>query len=134
MITGKTDAQVSVSPSPETPPMWGPIGYSHAKYYYLPDVEAYYDITKSMFIYLDGDTWIYSSTLPETSINCNLYKGYKVVLSGYRGTTPFTNFNSDSKRYAVGFRGVSQRTYRQDSAPSTDNGAVKKDDNNEGAN
>ncbi|RTZ05854.1 hypothetical protein [Flavobacterium sp. GSP6] len=37
-------AQVSVNLNIGTAPSWGPIGYAEAEYYYLPDVEAYYDV------------------------------------------------------------------------------------------
>ena len=46
-----TQAQVSVHLSIGTPPSWGPVGYSDVRYYYLPYVDAYYDVQTSMFIY-----------------------------------------------------------------------------------
>jgi hypothetical protein len=37
-------AQISVNLNIGTAPNWGPVGYAEAEYYYLPDVEAYYDV------------------------------------------------------------------------------------------
>src|SRR5674476_1636167 len=60
-----TQAQISVHPNLGTPPQWGPVGYSQARYYYLPDVEAYYDVQSSMFIYMSGGAWVHRAYLPE---------------------------------------------------------------------
>ena len=51
-------AQVSVNVNIGSPPAWGPTGYSAAEYYYLPDVQAYYDVRQSQFIYLGGGQWV----------------------------------------------------------------------------
>jgi hypothetical protein len=48
-IAGSTRAQVSVNVN-IGPPSWGPSGYAETEYY-LPDVQAYYDIRASQFIY-----------------------------------------------------------------------------------
>ena len=57
-------AQVSVSVNIGTPPMWGPVGYTEVRYYYLPAVEAYYDVESSMFIYYNGGVWVHRTYLP----------------------------------------------------------------------
>ena len=44
LLAGSTQAQVSVRLNIGTPPQWGPVGYDNARYYYLPDIECYYDI------------------------------------------------------------------------------------------
>jgi hypothetical protein len=47
-------AQISVNLNIGTAPNWGPVGYAEAEYYYLPDVEAYYDVRATQFIYFFG--------------------------------------------------------------------------------
>ena len=42
-VSNSIHAQISVSLNIGTPPSWGPVGYEEADYYYLPDVEAYFD-------------------------------------------------------------------------------------------
>lgn len=102
-------AQVSVNVNIGSPPMWGPVGYSEVRYYYLPDVEAYYDVQSSMFIYYGGGVWIHRSYLPKRYRNYDLYGGYKVVMSDYKGNTPYTHFNEHKIKYAKGYRGQSQK-------------------------
>ena len=76
-------AQVSVNVNIGTPPRWGPVGYNDVKYYYLPDVEAYYDVQTCMFIYMSGNNWIRRAYLPSRFRNYDLYHGYKVVMKDY---------------------------------------------------
>lgn len=110
VIAGNAQAQISINVNIGNPPKWGPAGYSDVQYYYLPDVEAYYDINSSMFIYLNGGTWIHRRSLPSRYSNYDLYKGYKVVLSDYRGNAPYSHFKDHKIKYAKGFRGQEQRT------------------------
>ena len=42
-IAGTGQAQISFSVNLPAPPMWGPVGYTNVSYYYLPDVEAFYE-------------------------------------------------------------------------------------------
>ncbi|MFV5695299.1 hypothetical protein ACM55G_07670 [Flavobacterium sp. LB3P122] len=102
-------AQVSVSLNIGSPPSWGPVGYAEADYYYLPDVEAYYDIRATQFIYFGGGRWIRSRYLPGQYRNYDLYSGYKVVMNDYHGSRPYRNFNNDRVRYYRGYQGREQR-------------------------
>ena len=47
-------AQVSVNVNIGSPPAWGPAGYSDVRYYYLPDIDTYYDINTSQYIYVNN--------------------------------------------------------------------------------
>jgi hypothetical protein len=113
-VAGKTEAQVSVGLNVGVAPLWGPAGYADARFYYLPDVEAYYDVNNSMFIYLEGGNWVHRRELPGAYAHYDLYHGYKVVLNGYRGNTPYTHFNENRHAYAKGYRGAPQRTFKEE--------------------
>lgn len=103
-------AQVSVSVNIGTPPMWGPVGYTEVRYYYLPAVEAYYDVESSMFIYYNGGVWVHRTYLPGRYRNYDLYSGYKVVMTDYRGNAPYIHFKDHKKKYYRSYRGGSQKT------------------------
>ena len=45
-------AQVSVNVNLGTPPIWAPADREEVQYYYLPDIDAYYDVPSARFIYL----------------------------------------------------------------------------------
>jgi len=111
MLAGSAQSQLSVNVHIGTPPAWGPSGYNDVRYYYLPDVEAYYDVQTSMFIYISGNRWIHRSYLPTRYRNYDLYHGYKVVMNDYHGNSPYSNFRQHKMKYAKGYRGAEQRNY-----------------------
>jgi hypothetical protein len=113
VLAGVTQAQVSVSINIGSPPPWGPAGYASVRYYYLPDVEAYYDVQSSMFIYFGGGAWIRRAHLPSQYRYYNLYSGYKVVMPDYHGNTPYSHFKEHKMKYARGYHGKPQRTNGQ---------------------
>ena len=105
-----TQAQVSVHLNIGTPPPWGPTGYSDVRYYYLPYVDAYYDVQTSMFIYFEGRSWVRRSYLPSRYKNYDLYDGYKVVMKDYHGEAPYYKHREYRTLYPKRYRGLSQRT------------------------
>lgn len=109
MVASSMQGQLSVNVHIGSPPAWGPSGYNDVRYYYLPDVEAYYDVQTSMFIYISGNRWIRRSYLPARYRDYDLYHGYKVVMNGYRGNTPYSYFKEHKMKYARGYRGNPQR-------------------------
>jgi hypothetical protein len=102
-VSSSMHSQVSISVNLGMQPSWGPAGYSSVNYYYLPDVEAYYDIQASQFIYLSGGTWIRSNNLPQQYRNYNLDRGYKVVLNDYHGSRPYSNYKYHKQKYYKGY-------------------------------
>lgn len=109
-IAGQSQAQVGVNVNIGTPPAWGPVGYSNVDYYYLPDVEAYYDIRASQFIYYGNGKWNRNRYLPGPYRNYDLYSGYKVVLNDYHGRSPYTYFKNHKVKYYKGYKGKPQKT------------------------
>ena len=89
MAASATQAQVSVNINIGSPPAWGPVGYTNMEYYYLPDIQSYYDVRASQFIYFGGNRWVRSSRLPNRYRNYDLYNGHTVVLNDYHGRTPY---------------------------------------------
>lgn len=62
-------------------PEWGPTGYDHADYYYMPDIGVYYDVPTHQYIYQENNVWVRRTYLPARWRNYDLYHGYKVVLN-----------------------------------------------------
>jgi hypothetical protein len=77
------DAQIrfSVGVNIGSQPAWGPVGYSHADYYYMPDIDAYYDVPAHQYVYLENNAWVRRGYLPQRYANYDLYHGYKVVVN-----------------------------------------------------
>lgn len=62
-------------------PEWAPPMYQGARYYYIPDIETYYDLSNRSFVYYNSGQWLYSPTLPSIYADYDLYSGFAVTLS-----------------------------------------------------
>jgi hypothetical protein len=89
-------AQVSVNVNIGVQPLWGPVGYDVVEYYYLPDVQAYYYVPNRQFIYLQGNHWVFTNSLPPRYRGYNLYNGYKVVINDPK---PYLHFADHRVKY-----------------------------------
>lgn len=119
IVTQETTAQVSVSVNIGAQPVWGPVGYDYVNYYYLPDIDAYYDVPAHVFVYNEGGVWVRRPGLPPAFAGYDLYHGYKVVINDrdpwlrnqiyhdkyivYKGhhDQPFIRESRDQKYYVI---------------------------------
>jgi hypothetical protein len=92
-LTGQVQLQVNIG----SQPIWGPTGYDYVEYYYLPDIETYYNVPQQRFFYFEGGRWINGSTLPSRFSNVNLYNSYKVVVNERE---PWRNHETYRIKYA----------------------------------
>jgi len=74
-------SQVDVKANIERQPAWGPIGYDYAAYYYLPEIDCYYDVNKSLFYYPNSGKWKSARYLPYAFRDYDLYSMYKIVIN-----------------------------------------------------
>lgn len=107
-IASNAGAQAPVKMYPNSPPQWGPEGYSGIQFYYLPDMEIYYDVYAATFISRRMGVWVHRNNLPYRYRNYDLYSGYKVVLINYHGITPYMHFNDHQRAYKYGYKGPPQ--------------------------
>lgn len=126
-LSSALKAQVSINVNFGSPPMWGPVGYTEVRYYYIPDVEAYYDIQLATFIYFDDGIWIHRAYLPSRYRNYDLYGGYKVVITDYYGNSPYVHFKQHKTKYYKGYHNGSQKTIGD--RPGKENYKVNKNPN-----
>jgi hypothetical protein len=83
LVSSSLQAQVGISLNfnVDRQPVWGPTGYDHVEYYYLPDIETYYNVPQHRFFYYEGGRWVGRSQLPSRYRNYDLYNSYKVVVN-----------------------------------------------------
>jgi hypothetical protein len=77
---------------------WGP-AITTEEYYYLPDIDSYYDIRQSQFIYLNNGLWIRSAALPKRYRSYDLNTGYVVALNDYHGRNPYSGYKNHKIKY-----------------------------------
>lgn len=91
-----TNAQVSVHLNLGLQPLWGPVGYDYAQYYYIPDIDAYYDVANQDYVYLQDGVWVTSLYLPPRYGDFDLYRAHKVVINEPR---PWLHNDTYRNRY-----------------------------------
>lgn len=74
-------AQVNVNINLGSQPMWGPVGYEYVRYYYIPEIDVYYDVASRRYTYLQGNRWVTKSKLPGRYKKFDIYRSYKVVIN-----------------------------------------------------
>ena len=112
LLAGKlATAQVSLTLNIGKQPAWGPTGYDHAEYYYLPEVDAYYSVAKQQYVYQDRNKWVFTASLPARFKKVDLYKTYKVVINEDK---PFDHHNDHVKQYGS-FKGRHDQPVIRDS-------------------
>lgn len=97
ILSLNANAQLRISLNIGNQPAWGPVGYDYARYYYLPEANAYYDIDASRFMYLNRGRWVTARYLPATYRGINLYNTYKVVVN--RNYAPYRDNRMDILKY-----------------------------------
>ena len=78
-------------------PMWGPVGYDHVENYYLPDIEAYYNVPTRRYTYMVNGQWTTRAYLPERYRDYDMYNTRKIVINEPR---PYLRNNEYRERYS----------------------------------
>ncbi len=87
-------------------------------YYYYPEIEAYFDIRSSVFIYYASNGWVRSRYLPRHCDDYDINRGYRVGLD-YHGHRPYNYFQEHKAKYKCkGYKKVHKhkkhKKYRDD--------------------
>ncbi len=101
-----SQAQINLNVNLAAQPLWGPTGYDHVEYYYLPDIDTYYSVPQGKYVYQDNGKWVFSNLLPSRYSSYNLYNGYKVVMNSAK---PYLNWKNNRVKYAT-FKGKKGQT------------------------
>jgi hypothetical protein len=92
-----TFAQNSIRVNFSTQPMWGPEGYDYVGYYYLPDIQVYYNVARHRYYYQEHGHWISRSQLPQRYRDYDVYGGRKVIINESR---PYLHNKTHRERYS----------------------------------
>lgn len=130
--SNSANAQVSININLGHPAVYAPVVHApvvHApvvvqqqvtytpqvEYYYIPDMQCYYDVRATQYIYLTAGTWVRSYNLPSHYGYYDINRGHKVVINDYHGTRPYDNYNHHKVKYHNGYHAAPQKTvvYKQ---------------------
>ena len=99
-------AQVNLQVNIGSQPNWGPRGYDHVDYYYLPEVESYYYVPTRQFVYLERNKWVHRKSLPARYRSYNLHQGRKIVINQPRPYLKHQVYQSNHRRSAIRYNEV----------------------------
>jgi hypothetical protein len=102
-------AQVTFRINISSQPIWGPVGYDHVEYYYLPDIDAYYYVPRHKFIYVEDGRWITRSYLPPRYRDYDVYNARKVVINEPK---PYLHHQDYRAKYASSNERSNQQSIR----------------------
>ena len=94
--TAVAQVHVRFSVNIASQPVWGPVGYDHVEYYYMPDIDAFYYVPKHQYIYQERGRWVFATSLPSRFHDYDMYNGYKVVINDAR---PYRHAETYRKKY-----------------------------------
>lgn len=81
-------------------PTWAQSKSVAANYYYLPEIDLYYDVPAQQFIYLNNSNiWVKSKRLPASHRAYDLKNGKIIYLSEYKGKKPYLHHKSHKAKY-----------------------------------
>ncbi len=80
-------------------PKWAPTAPAETQYYYLPDIQTYYDVPAQRYIYQRNGSWVRTATLPTRYKGYDLYHGQTVYLTDYKGNAPYTYYKEHKVKY-----------------------------------
>ncbi len=69
-------------------------------YYYYPEIEVYFDLQSSVFIYYGSNGWVRTKYLPRYYNDYDVQRGYRVELD-YHGQRPYTYFHDHKMKYKI---------------------------------
>jgi len=107
------EAQVNVNINIGSQPLWGPVGYDYARYYYIPEINVYYDVPNRRYTYYEGRRWITRGNLPGRYRNFNFYNTYKVVVNDRNPWNHHDRYSRDYGQYAHSRNQVNLRDSRR---------------------
>jgi hypothetical protein len=102
-------AQVTLRVNIDTQPIWGPVGYDHVEYYYLPEIDSYYYVPEHKYIYMEGGHWITRTSLPQRYSHYDMYNSRKVVINDQK---PYLRDKEYKTKYAVNNERSNQQSIR----------------------
>jgi hypothetical protein len=117
--TFTSKAQVSLSVHIGSPPVWAPPAYAHTtRYYYIPEIDSYYDAQDHGYYYNNGPGWVFSASLPGIYASYNIGSLHHIRVN-YYGSRPYTYFAPQRTVYVERYHPV---RYREVERGHYDNG------------
>lgn len=75
------------------------------RYYYFPNLEAYFDLKEKVYLYKEQGEWVEAEELPKNYGGYSLYNKVKVNITDYDGDEPYLMIDIHKKKYPYNSKG-----------------------------
>ncbi|HLA55108.1 MAG TPA: hypothetical protein VK623_03340 [Flavobacterium sp.] len=98
-------AQAQATSKTQTPPLVDPLTNCAIRYYYYPNLEAYYDTKKNIYIFNQKGQWIAAQEIPAGYRGYSLYNKVSVFITDYDDENPTQFISQHKKKYPYMHKG-----------------------------
>jgi len=77
--------------------------FEEVRYYYYPNLQAYFDTKVAMYLYVENGEWVESEVLEPKNRGYSLKNGQYVMIKNYAGDEPYTLLNEHKKQYPADY-------------------------------
>ena len=75
------------------------------RYFYFPNIEAYFDTQEKVYLYKDDGEWIEAEELPKNYGGYSLYNKSRVAITDYNGDEPYLLLQAHKKKFPYNSKG-----------------------------
>jgi hypothetical protein len=80
-------------------PLFNPVTNCQLRYYYFPNLEAYFDTQKSIYYYKENGEWITAEEIPDGYRGYSIYNKSTVYITDYDDDNPCQFIEIHKKKY-----------------------------------
>lgn len=75
------------------------------RYFYFPNIEAYFDTQEKVYLYRDNGEWVEAEELPKNYGGYSLYNKSRVAITDYKGEEPYLLLQAHKKKFPYNSKG-----------------------------
>jgi len=75
------------------------------RYYYFPNLEAYFDLQEKVYLFRENGEWVEAEELPKNYGGYSLYNKVRVTITDYDGDEPYLMIDAHKKKYPYNAKG-----------------------------
>lgn len=77
--------------------------FVEVRYYYYPNLQAYFDTKVGMYLYEEAGEWIEDEKLPLSMMGYSLKNGHYVMIENYTGEDPYDLLDEHKAKYPADY-------------------------------
>lgn len=114
-MTFAASAQTSVNPdlSLEAQSIIDEGAINNIRYYYYPNLQAYFDTDTGTYLYIKNSEWVEANEIPKGLRGYSLMNGQRVAITDYAGDEPYNVFSKHKEMYPANYNAKRQAPVKE---------------------